>query len=56
MRAGEVWRIAVADGKRLVLDRLIRFTGKTNDPVALVDQIEHGASPMGCARTADMGT
>ncbi|WP_332773874.1 hypothetical protein [Phenylobacterium sp.] len=48
MRAGEVWRIAVSNGDRLVLDRLIRFTGRTDNPLAIIDQIETGAPPGAC--------
>lgn len=48
MRAGEVWRIAVSNGDHLVLDRLVRFTGRTDEPLAIIDQIETGPPPGAC--------
>lgn len=47
-RAGEVWRIAVSSGDRLILDRLVRFTGRTGEPLAIIDQIETGLPPGAC--------
>lgn len=45
LRAGEVWRIAISSEGRLVLDRLVRFTGDAQRPVAVLDQLRDGPSP-----------
>jgi hypothetical protein len=42
-RAGEVWRVVVSAEKRLLIDRLIRFTGRDARPVAILDQLSGGA-------------
>jgi hypothetical protein len=44
-RAGEVWRLVVASDRRIVVDRLVRFTGDLRDPLAILDEGDVAAGP-----------
>jgi hypothetical protein len=48
-RAGEVWRIVVASPRRVILDRLVRFTGDARAPTAVIDELARPVRPFGCA-------
>lgn len=41
-RAGEVWRIVVSAKSRLMVDRLVRFTGNMARPVVVLDELRGG--------------
>jgi hypothetical protein len=37
LREGEAWRVSVVSRGRVVVDKVVRFTGDTRDPVAVID-------------------
>lgn len=51
-RAGETWRILVANDRRVLIDRVVRMTGEVRAPAAVIDDASGEAaslSPLGCA-------
>jgi hypothetical protein len=47
-RDGEVWRIVVIRADRVQIDRLLRFTGDRDEPVATINELAATTSPEGC--------
>ena len=47
-RDGEVWRFVVVRGDRVQMDRLLRFTGDLDEPVATINELGASTSPAGC--------
>jgi len=45
-RAGEVWRLVVASDRRVLVDRLVRFTGGQDEPIALVETADTAGAPL----------